>query len=207
MVRGFVFALLLVGGLWGSSLEDSIQNFIGKQAFYTNQNFIKRLFKDEKKFLTNNGLDYFLILKTLKDNGLLELVFSEPSELQITIKAKSKPIFLTRIINSTLSSIGYSYFTISKAKYDEGEVELTFSLVTEHILDPVVFLNELKKRGLSPLRVQRENLLHWEYDLEIQKWVVLNSIALSKPERFEVKKISGEYWFDVKTPGVLHIKK
>lgn len=207
MVRIVAFLLFCLMGLFANALEESIQNFIGKEAFYTNQNFIKRLFKDEKKFDNQNGVDYFLILKTLKDNGLLELVFSEPSELQITIKAKSKPIFLTRMINSTLSSIGYSYFTISKAKYDEGEVELTFSLVTEHILDPVIFLNELKKRGIMPIKVHRENLLHWEYELEIQKWVVLNSIALEKQARFEVKKISGEYWFDVKKAGVLNIKK
>ena len=207
MVRIICSILLVSTSLFCTALEDSIQNFIGEQAYYTNQNFIKRLFKDEKKFTPDGKLDYFLILKTLKDNGLLELVFSEPSELQITLKAKSKPIFLTRVVNSTLSSIGYSYFTISKAKYDQGEVELTFSLVTEHILDPVVFLNELKKRGITPLKVRRDDLLHWQYDLEIEKWVVLDSRVLLKQERFEIKKISGEYWFDVKTPGVLYIKK
>lgn len=207
MVRKILFFLVFVGGLFGGEVEECIQNFIGEQAYYTNQNFIKRLFKDEKKFINEGKIDYFLILKTLKDNGLLELIFSEPSELQITIRAKSKPIFLTRVINSTLSSIGYSYFTISKAKYEQGEVELTFSLVTEHILDPVIFLNELKKRGIIPIGVKRDNLLHWEYDLDIQKWVVLSSIPLSKQARFDVKKISGEYWFDVQTPGTLYIKK
>ncbi|WP_305862777.1 hypothetical protein [Helicobacter cholecystus] len=207
MVRKFFFFFILVGGLFGNNLEDCIENFIGKQAYYTNQNFIKKLFKDEKKFINEGQIDYFLILKTLKDNGLLELMFSEPSELQITIKAKSKPIFLTRIINSTLSSIGYSYFTISKAKYEQGEVELTFSLVTEHILDPVIFLNELRKRGMISLSVKRDNLLHWEYNLEIQKWITLGSTPLLKQARFDIKKISGEYWFDVQAPGVLYIKK
>lgn len=207
MVRKIFFLLVLVGGLFGSEIEDYIRNFIGEQAYYTNQNFVKRLFKDKEKFIHEGKVDDFSILKTLKDNGLLELVFSEPSELQITIKARSKPIFLTRVMNSTLSSIGYSYFTISKAKYEQGEIELTFSLVTEHILDPVIFLNELKKRGIVPLRVKRDSLLHWEYDLEIQNWVVLSAMPLSKQERFDVKKISGEYWFDVQTPGVLYVKK
>lgn len=207
MVRIILLIISMLGILHCNTLEECIQNFIGKQTFYTNQNFIKRLFKDEKKFITENGVEYFSILKALKDNGLLELTFSEPSELQITIQAKSKPIFLIRAINGVLSSIGYSYFTISKAKYNEGEVELTFSLVTEHILDPVIFINELKKRGIVPIKVQRENLLHWNYELEIQKWIVLDSVVLNKQERFDIKKISGEYWFDIQAPGILHIKK
>lgn len=208
MVKKLLSLLLLSLTLWADGVDESIENFIGKESFYTNQNFINRLFKDKQKFYTSeHNLDYYAILKTLKDNGLLELVFKQPSEVRIRFKAKTKPIFLTRSINSTLSSLGYSYFTVSKALYAQGQSDLTFLLVTEHIVDPVVMLNELKKRGLNAVSIVRENTYDWVYELSVQDWVMINAITLEATPRLELKNISGEYWFAVKNAGSLKITK
>lgn len=208
MVKKLYCILFLVLFLWGDGIDESIENFIGKESFYTNQNFINRLFKDKQKFYTSgHNLDYYVILKTLKDNGLLELVFKRPSEVRLSFRAKTKPIFLTHTINNTLSSLGYSYFTVSKAQYSQSQSELTFLLVTEHIVDPVVMLNELKKRGLGAKSVYRVNSFDWVYELEIQDWVIMNAIRLEKAGRLELKNISGEYWFETKKAGSLKITK
>lgn len=204
-----LFCILLVSiGLWGDGVDESIENFIGKESFYTNQNFINRLFKDKQKFYTpEHDLDYYAILKTLKDNGLLELVFKQPSEVRITFNAKTSPIFLTRLINNTLSSLGYSYFTVSKARYIQKASKMTFLLVTEHIVDPVVMLNELKKRGLIATKIFRANSFDWEYELEVQDLVMMGATRLDKAVRLELKNISGEYWFSTKVAGKLQISK
>lgn len=208
MVKKLFLLLALVVGLWGDGVDEAIENFIGKNSFYTNQNFINRLFKDKQKFYTQeHNLDYYLILKTLKDNGLLELVFKQPSEVRLTFKAKTKPILLTRTINTTLSSLGYSYFTVSKAKYSQEQSDMTFLLVTEHIVDPVLMINELKKQGLALKNLQRINRYEWIYELEMQDWMIANATTLSASTRLELKNISGEYWFSTKNAGVLQISK
>lgn len=208
MVKKLCCIVLLALFAWGDEVDESIKNFIGKESFYTNQNFINRLFKDKQKFYTSeHTLDHYAILKTLKDNGLLELVFKQPSEVRISFRAKTKPIFLTRTINNTLSSLGYSYFTVSKAQYAQNQSELTFLLVTEHIVDPVVMLNELKKRGIGASNVYRVNEFDWMYELEVQDWVIMNAVKLEKAGRLELKNISGEYWFETKQAGSLKITK
>lgn len=208
MVKRIICILLISVSLWGDEVDESIENFIGKDSFYTNQNFINRLFRDKQKFyISEQNIDYFAVLKTLKDNGLLELVFKQPSEVRIRFIAKTKPIFLTRLVNSTLSSLGYSYFTVAKARYSQEQSDLTFLLVTEHIVDPVVMLNELKKRGLNAKRVYRENAFDWVYDLNIQDWTMVNATILDTTTRLELKNISGEYWFVAKSAGSLKITK
>lgn len=208
MVKKIFYILIASLGLWGDGVDESIENFVGKESFYTNQNFINRLFKEKQKFYTSeHHLDYHAILKTLKDNGLLDLVFKQPSEVRITFKAKTKPIFLIRMINNVLSSLGYSYFTISKAQYIQDQSILTFSLVTEHIVDPVVILNEFKKRGFISLLVKKETNFNWLYELEMQDWVIVGATILDHTTRVELKNISGEYWFAPKRAGNLEIMK
>lgn len=208
MVKKTLLILAFVVSVWGDGVDEAIENFIGKNSFYTNQNFINRLFKEKQKFYTQEHfVDYYAILKTLKDNGLLELVFKQPSEVRLNFIAKTKPILLTRTINSVLSSLGYSYFTTSKAKYSQEYSNMTFSLVTEHIVDPVVMLNELRKRGVFAKKVQRNSQLEWIYELEVQDWSIANATPLSTTARMELKNVSGEYWFSTKSAGVLQISK
>lgn len=208
MVKKLFCLLFFSMALWGDGVDESIENFMGKESFYTNQNFINRLFVDKQRFYTStHDLDYYAILKTLKDNGLLELSFKQPSEVRLSFKAKAKPMFLMKMLNSTLASLGYSYFTISKAKYIQDEAKLTFLLVTEHIVDPVVMLNELKKRGVVATKVYRENSFDWMYEIEVNDWVMRNATKLEKKQRLELKNISGEYWFSTKGAGKLQISK
>lgn len=185
-----------------------IQNLIGDNSYFTNQNFINRLFKNPKEFYLDNGdMDYYSVLKVLRDNGLFNLTFKKPSELKIHFNANANPIFLTKTINDVFSSIGYSYFAITYARYVQHKTCLTFSLVTEHIVDPVLMIAELKKRGLFTLKVNRSGEYEWNYELDPRDQVIRDSTPLFQKQRLELKNISGEYWFSTKCAGVLQISK
>lgn len=208
MVRIFIALYLSFCIIRADEVDDVVENLIGKESYLTNQNFIKRIFaKKENFYLKDDHLNYFKIAQVLKENGLMHLGFQEPIEVFINFKAKTRAIFLTRAINNILSSVGYSYFTISKAKYIGGEIDLTFSLVTERGVDPVIVLAELKKRGILVKKVVRRNRENWLYELEIINNSIINAVALKNNERLELKNISGEYWLSVNKSGILSIMK
>ncbi|MCE3046963.1 hypothetical protein [Helicobacter kayseriensis] len=210
MVKKIFLLMISFLILSADQIDDVVINIMGEDAYQVNQNFVNRLFADKKKFFLDEDqkkIDYYKITKVLKDNGLLYLGFQEPKEVNLGFKAKTKPVFLMRTINGVLSSIGYSYFTVSKAKYTQDNVFLTFSLVSEHGVAPEIILSELKKRGILVSRVARKNQTDWLYELQILDPSVASAIALKDNDRLELKNISGEYWFSVQSAGIMSILK
>lgn len=197
--------------LCADQIDEIVINIMGEKSYQINKNFVNRLFADKTEFYfdpTQQKIDYYKITKVLKDNGLLYLGFKDPVEINLGFKAKTKPIFLMKTINSVLSSIGYSYFAVSKAKYTQsGDIFLIFSFVTEHGASPEVVLLELKKRGILASKVVRKNQTDWLYELQIDQPSILNAISLKDEDRLELKNISGEYWFGVQGAGVISILK
>lgn len=208
MVKKFFCFLSLALLSWADPLDDAVENLLGSEAYQLNQNFIHRLFKKKEGFYQDDQtLNYYAITKVLKDNGLLILNLAQPTDFSLGFKSKTKPIFLIRTINSVLSSIGYSYFTISRAKYYKDEIYLVFSLATERIVDPVIVLDELKKRGFIVDGVVREQSERWFYEVRLDQPIMTNATRLSSGDRLELKNISGEYWFELSNTGSLSIVK
>ena len=211
MVRVFFSILFLKLVLCADVLDEVVLNIMGEKSYRLNQNFVNRLFADKTKFILaqhkKDEIDYYRVIKTLKDNGLLSLTLQKPTEIKVGFKAKTKPIFLTKAVNNTLSAIGYSYFTISKAKYTDGDMFLIFSLVAENGIDPEVVLSEFKKRGIEAIRVVRKNQSDWLYELEVSRSDIVNSIVLKHDDRLDLKNVSGEYWFRTSGAGLMSILK
>ncbi|ANV98082.1 hypothetical protein BBW65_04380 [Helicobacter enhydrae] len=206
MVRQIFWCLALCLFAFGQSLDEVVESFIGKESYQINSNFIKRLFANPQDFYSSEEtLDYYRIAKVLKDNGLLELVFQKPREIRLNLSANTKPIYLIRTINSLLSSIGYSYFTIAYASYAQEVTNLVYSMVTEYTIDPVIMLNELDKRGLMVSDMHREDTGQWIYHLTLVKPVLSGAYSLKADEPLEFKNISGEYWFEIKELGTIEV--
>ncbi len=211
MVRVLLLSLFLNLALYADSLDDIVLNIMGEKSYQINQNFVNRLFANKTKFVFAEGqdkqVDYYKVIKTLKDNGLLSLSLQKPTEIKIGFKAKTKPIFLTKAVSNVLSAIGYSYFTISKAKYTKGDMFLIFSLVAESGVDPEVVLSEFKKRGIEAIKVVRKSRSDWFYELKVSYSNIVNSTILKHDDRFDLKNISGEYWFSTSSAGMMSILK
>ncbi len=115
MVR-WIFIISLAVYAWADAFDDKIRNLMGEQNYQLNANFINRIFANKNMYYTGGRLDIAKIVYALKNNGLLSSRFGQPSEVKLNFSARTSPILLTKIGNNILTTMGYSYFVISKAE-------------------------------------------------------------------------------------------
>ncbi|RDU62704.1 hypothetical protein CQA53_09115 [Helicobacter didelphidarum] len=198
---------------YSQTLQQKIQTLIPQNTYQTNENFIKKIFSNEKNFYDNGNLNVSKIISTLKNNGLLSLKLSKPSDISISfrinfagIQTDSLPsfMFLSYATSNLLTSMGYSYFYTSQAKKDHDRISLTYMLNTESNIDPVVVINNLSKRGYRIVNVTRDSPLHWIYDVSLRQSSLVNADIVKQGES-ELSKINGKYWLTLNDIGVLNI--
>lgn len=180
-----------------SLLQSKILNILGDNTFNRNKNFINKIFANEESFYQNGSLNIYKVISTLQSNGLLKLKFRTPQEFSVIFTAQTSPIFLLRSINKSLSYMGYSYWTTSEANYENEISRLKISLLTEHIIDPVILLNELAKHGFVSLNINRNLDTEWEYQLMLNNSKVLDSRFIAKGNSLDIIEVAGEYWLEV----------
>ena len=77
-------------------LVEKIKTFINDDKYEENKRFISIIFKPTKKYFIKDIVNDVSVIKTLKENGLLKLLFKKPQELKLSFKTSSSPIFLLR---------------------------------------------------------------------------------------------------------------
>ena len=182
---------------YGDFLDDRIQNFIGEDVYKINRNFIDKIFQDKQLFFQDGVLDNKKILETLKSNGLLNLKFDSPKEVNIIFSSHTSPIFLLRTVNSVLASMGYSYFEVKKAEYDGGIASIMFGFASEYMIDPLIILEEMNKRGYIFNDVKKINQQAWEYDVTLFDPRLSNAKNIEPGDTLDLKEVSGEYWLQI----------
>ena len=190
-------ALALAQVCYGDFLDDRIQNFIGEDMYKVNRNFIDKIFQDRQLFFQDGVLDNKKILETLKSNGLLNLKFDSPKEVNIVFSSHTSPIFLLRTVNSVLASMGYSYFEVKKAEYDGGIASIVFGFASEYMIDPLIILEEMNKRGYIFNNVKKINQQAWEYDVTLFDSRLSNAKNIELGDSIDLKEVSGEYWLQI----------
>lgn len=204
MKKYFVFILCLQL-LWGDVLDEKIKNLIGEKNYQVNANFIQNIFRDKSLFYTNGGINMKNVVQALKNNGLLILKFSSPLEVQLNFVARTSPVLLTRTINDILSSMGYAFFNVQKADYNNGITSLSFVFVTEHTPDLSIIMSELEKRGIRCIDIKHQNAQNWEYLLEIDNPQIPNARLLLTNQPLVLRDVSGQYWLSLQTQGKIKI--
>lgn len=202
MRKSWLLALVfsLVSVLYADVMEDSIRNFIGDDIYRVNQNFIQRIFQDRQKFYEDGYLNYKKILETLKNNGLLKLKFDSPKEVNIVFYSPTSPIFLLRTVNSVLASMGYSYFEVKRAEYEDGFSTIVFGFMGEYMIDPLIMIDEMNKRGYIFDRVRKLNAQAWQYDVTLIDSKIGNAYGIDIGDSLDLKEVGGEYW--LQTPDI-----
>ena len=206
MVRLIFILFCIVAGAWADAFDDKIKNLMGEQSYQTNANFINRIFANRNTYYTGGRLDIAKIVYALKSNGLLSSRFSQPSEVKLSFSARTSPVLLTKIGNNILSTMGYSYFVVSRAELSGGLSSVEFSFNTEHSPDMGIIIDELGKRGFVCLDINRINAQKWEYMLEVNEPRLPNTRFLAKSATLKWRDASGEYWVSVNTSGDLYIQ-
>lgn len=195
-------ALSLLAPLFASALSQKIINLIGTESYEKNRNYIEKIFSNEQRFYIqyDNGtqvLNLPRVIKTLRENGLLGLKFSRPSELVLTFRARIQPLFLIKNLNSILSDVGFVYYTIKRADFDGKMSSVAYSVQTEHALDPMVLLSELKKRGYALLDVSKSAKTAWSYSLAHVYSALKDAHMVVYSDDTEIKEVSGQYLLKV----------
>ncbi len=179
-------------------LQDKIKDLIGTNAYARHVEFIKIIFANEDDFYTNERVDVANVIKTLKDNGLLDLFFKKPQEMHLTFQSSGYPLFFVKIMSDTLQSMGYYRFITDQSKQDESGFFWTIRLTGEYAIDPVLLKNALMKRGCDIVDIDRHSKSNWSYHIDMKNaYLMLEELEPYK-ER-ELKKSLYEHWLNVKS--------
>ena len=81
MVKYLLLLTLLATLSFGASINKEIKNIMGKGSYASKKGLISVLFKKRTDFLIGNRVNITKVLKTLKDNNLLDLDFKETNRL------------------------------------------------------------------------------------------------------------------------------
>lgn len=189
-----------------SVLDEKIINLIGKNSYERNKSFINKIFSPVNSFYQNGNLDIQRIISILQNNGLLKLKFASPREFSAIFTAQASPILLLKTINQSLSYMGYSYLIPSEAVYENETSTIRISLMTEHIIDPIILLNELRKSGFVVMNITQNTQSEWEYNLALADSKIPNATFIAKGNSININEVSGLYWLEVGSLGRLEVQ-
>lgn len=206
MVRHIALLAVMSIYLYADVFDEKIRNLMGEQSYATNINFINRIFSNKTIYYTNGRLDMAKVVYALKSNGLLSSRFGQPSEVRLSFSAYTSPILLTKVANNILTTMGYSYFVISKAEFSQGLSSIEFSFNTEHSPDMGIIIDELGKRGFICLDINRIKAQQWEYALEVNEPRLPNTRFVAKNATLNLREVSGEYWLTLSESGELYVQ-
>lgn len=202
----FLINLLVLSLNANELLNDKIKNLIGENSYATHKNLINFIFKKDYEYTTVNGLNYIAILKTLKENGLLNLAFNEPRDIEINFKIIDMPVKSMKILKDTLKSLGYYYYFTKKAVYNgENDLTWTIKLKTEAAIDPLILSDELSKHDCKILDIHRESNEKWSYVLNTQEATLSDAVHVTTNEKVVFTKPLSPYFIKIDSATYISI--
>lgn len=203
----FILSILFVTSLFGSNLNQFIEGLVGKNVYLSQKSRLETMFSDRTRFVDQNSGKLILseIVKTLRINGLLPISFKQPQNLNLKFKAKSNGSIFLKAINSALEAMGYTYYLSKSLTYENDEILWEISLTTQHLLDPSLLNENLKKSNCELLLVQKLNDTSWLYTIDTSqvkliatKFETNRQIETTKPLRPYVVDVSDVLSIDIR---------
>lgn len=178
-------------------LTDKIKSFIGEAALKKDKAYIDIIFSPKKDYYMGDGrVDSVKVIQTLKENGILNLFFKEPREINISFKTDGPPLFFVKIMSDSLQNIGYYKYVTKESNLKISEFTWQISLTSEYAADPLILSQELKKSGCEIVDVIKESETDWTYIVDMKN-AKLDTKVLEDGEELELKRSLYSYWLDV----------
>jgi hypothetical protein len=203
----FIF-LLSINILHADLLFKKLKNIIGNKQFQIHNNLLQNIFKNRKDFyITNYLLNYVVILKNLKDNGLLKLKFQKPTNVTITFHSNNDPIKSLKILNEVLAGMGYSFYFTKEIFFNKKTNQLTWTInfKTESMIDSYLLVKDLKIRHCKVRNILKIKNNNWRYDIDVNFSTILEAIAIDKHEKVTLSKPLKPYLLEVSQAKILAI--
>ncbi|MDX1294958.1 MAG: hypothetical protein R3302_01745 [Sulfurimonadaceae bacterium] len=197
MVRKLLVLMLLV---WGASaddrLYDKIKSLIGEQTYAENQAFISIIFSPEESYFANDRLDVVQVVETLKENGLMNLFFEKPQQLELTFSTNGSPLFFVKLMGETLRAMGYYRYITEESRLDNSAFIWKIRLTTEYATDPSSLRDELLKRSCDIIDIERESAEKWAYNIDMSQ-AHLNLQPLQSGREVTIRRSLDAHWLNV----------
>lgn len=198
MVKIFFLVLFLFSSLHAQDfLIKKIQNLVSPKTFAKDRAFIETIFSPKSEFYKDDGMvDSIKVIKTLKENGILNLFFQKPRDINISFKTNGESLFFIKIMSDALQNIGYYKYVTKESSLDGEEFVWKINLTSEYAADPIILSQELKKNGCQISDVVRENENDWSYVVDMKN-ARLDVSMLEGGVSFSLKRSLYAYWLDV----------
>jgi len=204
MVKILLLFILLLSSSFSQELENNedlllkkIQTFVSPSVFEKDRAYLEIIFSPkEEYYLEDNIVDSVKVIKVLKENGILNLFFKAPKELNISFKTTGNSLFFVKIMSDTLRNIGYYRYVTKESNLDENGFTWKISLTSEYATDPVVLSKELEKNSCKIIDIIRTSPTNWTYVIDMQK-AKLNTRVLYDAKEVKLKRSLYAYWLDV----------
>lgn len=208
MIRLWLIFLSLTLVLNAADLDRKIENLMGQKNYKLHKNLITLITKDESKYFLSSGqLDYSLLLKELKQNGILDLKLSSPQEIEVEFQTNKNPLKSLKILNDTLKTLGYYYYFTKSTQYDaHGALTWTIKLKTEFAIDPLIFITEISKSACRVIDVSKEENNKWVYKIDTTLANISDSVFLNSNEVLKLQKPLRPYFLKINGGGVLKVE-
>ncbi|WP_310442089.1 hypothetical protein [Sulfurimonas sp.] len=198
MVKIFLILTLLVSF---SSAEDllikKIQSLISPATFAKDKAYIDTIFSPKKDFYEEDGrVDSIKVIKTLKDNGILNLFFKKPRDINISFKTKGAPLLFIKIMSDSLQNIGYYKYMTKESGFNDSEFTWKINLISEYAADPIIVSQELKKSNCKIIDVIKENDTDWTYVVDMKN-AKLDVPKVEDGVELKLKRSLYAYWLNV----------
>ena len=197
MVKYLLVTFLFIGFAQASILKEKIESFMGEKKYKTQKNLIDILFKDERKFLKEDAsVCDMKVLEKLKQNGILKLFYNEPQELNLSFFTKDNSLIFMRVINESLSSMGYNFFLTKRALQDRNGFLWEIVISTDHIVDPLILADRLAQRGSFIESVEKVEKNSWKYTINTDN-IRIDAKKVEADKTIKLKKPIKPYWIEV----------
>ncbi len=179
-----------------SNLTTKIKSFVDADIYEQNKAFVGVIFDPESDFYKNKRVDVVKVVETLKENGLLNLFFKTPREIQLNFKTSGSPLFFVKLMGDTLRNIGYYRYVTTASALNSSEFTWSIKLTSEYATDPLVLQTELNKSGSNITDIERISATEWTYIVDMRS-SYLNLIELEESEEIKLKRSLYAHWLNV----------
>lgn len=179
-----------------NNLTQKIKSFLDKDIYEKNKSFVDIIFEIESDFYQNERVDVVKVVETLKENGLLNLFYKSPQEIQLNFKTSGSPLFFVKLMGDTLRNIGYYRYVTTASTLSSSEFTWSINLTSEYATDPLVLQTELNKSGSNIIDIERLSATEWTYVVDMGK-SFLNLIELEKSQEIKLKRSLYAHWLNV----------
>jgi hypothetical protein len=213
MVKFFLAFILLLSPLVAQNtseefeddaLTQKIKTLIDINLYKRNKAYINIIFSPQSDYYNGERVNSVKVVQTLKENGLLDLFFKKPRELNLSFKTSGAPLFFVKIMGDTLRNIGYYRYVTKESTLNSSEFKWTISLTSEYATDPLILQKELQKSGCSIVDVERNSATDWSYVIDMRDGY-LNLQTLHSGEKVRLKRSLYAHWLNVSQINKLKI--